>query len=94
MFKPKDTAKLEERARRADEARLLMGNPMLKDALERMERDIVGTMKNLKPNDAEGLDAMWRELRALERFKQKLATTMAVGDEARKSLMQRAKELM
>lgn len=83
---------LDARMRRGEEAERLLSNPLMKQAIDSMEREIIGTMKALKPNDAEGRDVCWRELRALERFYHKFRGYVQIGEQAKKSLMQKIRE--
>lgn len=79
---------LDAQARRGEEAQRLLDNVLLQETFGAMERDILATMKRLKPNDEEGRDVCWRELRALERFKGKFRSYVATGENAQKGLLQ------
>jgi hypothetical protein len=89
-----DDRKEEEYAQRGDDARRIMNDPILRQALEELERDIVQGMKALSATDLEGRDALWRELRALASFKVKVKNYVTRGDMAKKTLMQRAKDFI
>jgi hypothetical protein len=90
MFDRKATIELQ--IRRGEEARALLDNQLLRQAIIGMERDIISGMKSLKPEDVEGRDAYWRELRALERFQRKFTGYIRTGETAKKSLVQRFKD--
>jgi hypothetical protein len=93
MFNKRDReAALSARVKRGEEAKRLLSNELLKHTLASIEEEIIKTMKRLKPNDVDGRDTCWRELRAHERFKQKLETYATVGDESHKTLLQTIRE--
>lgn len=73
---------------RGAEAEKLWENALLQETFGAMERDILSTMKKLKPDDMEGRDVCWRELRSLERFRNKFKMYIHTGKAAEKSLMQ------
>lgn len=79
---------LEAQVSRAHEAKQILDNILLQETFAAMERDILATMKRLKPNDTEGRDVCWRELRALERFKGKFKNYLITGEHAERSLIQ------
>jgi hypothetical protein len=76
----------EARKRRAEEAQRVWDMPIVQESLNSMERDIIRTMKALKPNDNEGRDACWRELRALEIHRKKFLDYLTTGEAARSFL--------
>lgn len=79
---------LDAQIKRAAEAEKLWSNLLMQETFASMERDILATMKRLKPNDVEGRDTCWRELRAIERFKGKFKNYLFTGEQAEKSLVQ------
>jgi hypothetical protein len=81
-------------AQRGDDAKRIINDPILRQALEELERDIVQGMKALTATDLEGRDALWRELRALSSFKIKIKQYVSRGDVARKTLLQRATDFI
>jgi len=72
--------------RGADAARLL-SDPLLKQALDSIERDIQIAVSRLAPSDHAGRDVFWRELGALSSVKSKLHAYVASGSEANKTLL-------
>ena len=84
---------LDAQVKRGTEAQHLLDNVLLQETFASMERDILSTMKRLKPNDAEGRDVCWRELRSLERFKGKFKGYLTTGEHAERSLMQLLREV-
>lgn len=92
MSKEQRDVVLDARMRRGAAADELMANPLLKQTLDTLERDIIASMKTLEIKDEEGRDALWRELKALGRFKSKLADYSSTGNAAKKTIMQRIKE--
>lgn len=87
-------AVLDARFRRGEEAARLLAEPLLKQVLASMETDVISTMKSLRPNDMEGRDTCFRELRAVERFRRKLQEYVQSGQHAKKSLKQRIKDIL
>ncbi len=79
---------LEAQIKRGEEAKAIFENVLQQETFAAMERDILSTMKRLKPNDVESRDVCWRELRALERHKAKYKNYLFTGEVAKKSLAQ------
>lgn len=75
--------------KRGEDAERLLADPLLNHALDAMERRIVEAMKSLKTDDIESRDALWRDLRAIERLRLNLKSYIRTGKEAKKGLIQR-----
>ena len=86
MVSDEKRAKLEAKFRRGEEAKRILAEPILAETFLALEADIIKTMKYLKPNDKEGVDVCFRELRSLERLKQKLHDYVTYGEHAKTSL--------
>lgn len=74
---------LEDRIRRGEQAQRILQDDLVIKVLSDMEGDVINVLKALKPNDLEGRDAAWRELRAVERFRQKFDAMIASGNKSR-----------
>lgn len=85
---------------RADAARRILDDPMVKEALAGVEEAIVQTWKDLPLRDTEGREHLHRVLYAKRQFEQVFAAHLTNGqiaaeelraEEARKSIIERAK---
>lgn len=85
---------------RADTARRIMDDPMVKDALQAIEDGIVEAWKDLPLRDVEGREHMHRMLHAKRKFEAVFAAHLQNGqiaaaelkaEEERKSIIERAK---
>lgn len=79
---------MDAQLKRGEDAARLLADPLLNHALDSIERRIVDSMKVLKTDDIEGRDALWRDLRAIERLKSNLKNYIRTGKEAKKGLFQ------
>lgn len=86
---------------RADAARRIMDDPMIKEALQAIEDGIVSAWKDVPLRDVEGREHLHRLLQAKKKFEQVFAAHIQNGalastdlriEEERKSLMDRMKE--
>lgn len=73
---------LEARRQRGVEAEQVLSNPLVRHALDALEREQVEILKNLKSSDSEGRDTAWRDLQAASRFKERFAGYVKNGKEA------------
>lgn len=79
---------MEAQLKRGEDAERLLADPLLTHALDSIERRIVDSLKAIKTDDIDGRDALWRDLRALERLRHDLKNYIRTGKEAKKGLMQ------
>ncbi len=79
----------EEAARRANEAERLMADPMLKDALDLMEREVSDAWLACPVRDVEGREAAWRLAVTTRKFRDLLRGTIEAGKLARKQIEER-----
>ena len=85
---------------RADAAKRIMDDPMVKEALQAIEDGIIEAWKDLPLRDVEGREHMHRMLHAKRKFEAVFASHLMNGqlaaaelkaEEERKSLLERAK---
>jgi len=82
----------EARRQRGLEAQLILSNKLIEHAFNEMEKDATETLKRIKPNDIDGRDTAWRELRAVSRFKERFEQYVTLGKEAEKTLFGKIKQ--
>lgn len=84
----KDEQLIEAQMRRGEEAERLLNEPLLAQAFVSIEAQLIRDLKNVDTKDAEARDALWRDLRALERLRDKLKNYVRTGNTA-KTIWQR-----
>jgi hypothetical protein len=82
----------ETKSRRGEEARALLENALLKQALGEIERDTLFRMKRLNRDDVAGMEILWREMNAHDDFRSKLVKYIKDGELARKTLLEQVKD--
>lgn len=79
----------EEELRRAEHARQLCEDPMVKETLDLMEKDILEAWIACPARDSEGRDWLWRQMVATRKFRDCLRGTMESGKIAAAQLKQK-----
>jgi hypothetical protein len=80
-------AKLAEQARRGVEAKALIESGPVKDALDKIEAELVSVFKSASPNDAEAIRNAHLMMLLLERFRSCLRQAAFGGAFAAKELL-------
>jgi|SRR6267142_1205062 len=89
----------EEQLRRAEKARQILNDPLVKEVLDMMEREIAEMWVSTPARDNEGREWLWRQAAATRKFRDILRGTMESGKLAveeisrKQSLLERAKDL-
>lgn len=91
----------EERVYEADQARLILENPVFQQVLDDIESEIVESWKNAPARDPEGREKLWQLLKLAGKLRSNLQTRLDSGKLAKielehreKTLLQRGKEMM
>ena len=78
--------KLRDEVSRGARAQALLGNAMLKEAFDALEKEYIDAWRGTKPNDDAVREKMFQMLRALDALKQHLTTIVQSGELAAKEL--------
>ena len=81
---------LEQQAQRGEQAVKLMEHPLLVEAFDLIEKDILDKWDNSPARDVEGREALWTQLRLLRRVKGHIEFVAESGKVAKETLLQRA----
>lgn len=94
-------ATLEQRIYDADQAKLILENPVFQQVLDDIEAEISESWKNSPARDPEGREKLWQLLKLAGKLRTNLNTRLESGKLARldlehqeKTLLQRGKELV
>jgi hypothetical protein len=90
-------ADLDQEIRRAQEAELLMANPMLREALETIRKTLNSELLRADLNNADRLKTLVMHTQVVNSFEKLLKTTMETGKLARiqkETLAQQAKGIL
>lgn len=84
---------------RADDAEAILGNPLIAEALDSYEQELVAAWKNSKSGDAAGRESIHRMLQAQAHFRAYLLQVVTTGKLVRAkvrppTIMERAKGLI
>lgn len=83
---------LEEQAQRGMEAERLLSHPLLVEAFDLIEQDIRDKWTNSPARDVDGREALWTQLRLLQRVRAELQSVVETGKVAQATLLQKARE--
>jgi hypothetical protein len=83
---------IDEQIRRGDEAARVLAEPVLRDALEAMKREIISQWSAMPARDAEGREWVWRHYKVTERFEAMLRGFVETGKFERMKIEQSAKD--
>lgn len=82
----KERLRYQQAVKRANDARQVMENPMVKEALEVLEKQIMQEWKATHPKDEKGREKLFFMSGYLDDFKQHFLRAMRDGDQAGKIL--------
>lgn len=74
-----DIERADEEIRRAEEARRVLEIPIVKTTLDVMEREVYQAWLDCPARDNEGREWMWRQAKAIQKFRDTLRGTMEAG---------------
>lgn len=74
---------------RGEQAARLLADPMLAEAFEAVEQELMGLWKDSPARDLEGRESLWLQLKMLHRVRIQLEKTLDSGKVARETLAQR-----
>ena len=74
---------LDEQARKADEAEIVLGMPIVQECIKGMKEEIIQQWSETPARDAEARDWIWRHYKVLEKFEGLLRGYMASGKMAK-----------
>ena len=83
---------LEEQAQRGTEAERLLSHPLLVEAFDLIEQDIRDKWTNSPARDVDGREALWTQLKLLQRVRAELQQVAETGKVAQATLLQKARE--
>jgi hypothetical protein len=79
----------EEEITRAQEAERLLAHPLMKEAFETIQKEVIERWQNSPAADANGREKLWLTFKLLQRLKTHLESVMASGKLAEATLRQR-----
>lgn len=79
----------EEELQRGHEAERLLAHPLIKEAFETIEKEVIERWQNSPAADANGREKLWLTLKLLTRVRTHLESVMASGKLAEATLKQR-----
>ena len=89
---------LEQRIARANEARAVLENKLVRETLDKIREDIVDQWASCPARDTEGREWLWRHYQAAAKFAEKFALMVEDGDVAYKerklTLVERMKHVV
>lgn len=80
---------LEEQVRRAEKARQLFEDPLLKETLDTMEREVMEAWMTCPVRDVEGRETLWRMAVTTRKFRDMLRGTAESGKLAAREIRER-----
>lgn len=78
--------------RRGEEARQLLEHPLLADAFDAIEADVMRQWQDSPARDVDGREKLWLTLKLLGRVKGQLESVVETGKVAQATLAERAME--
>jgi hypothetical protein len=85
-------ARLQAEIRRGEDAERLLSEPLLKEAFETIEVQLLAFISALKVSEADMRDVYYRELGALASFKRRLELCVRTGNRAQRTIFQRLQD--
>lgn len=84
----------EQEAQRGQDAKRLLEEPLLKEAFETIEQELIEQWKQAPARDVEGREKLWLMLHLLNKVHGHLESVMASGQLAQATLAQRVKRAL
>lgn len=83
------TANLEEDARRGERARLLLTDPLLAEAFDKIDQELRDAWQNSPARDVDGRETLWLSVKLLSQVKSHLYAVVESGQLASHELSRR-----
>lgn len=83
--------KLREQSARGEEARRILGSPLVKEAFENLRKDALASWEHTRIDEQDTREDAWRMFQALKLLEENFTRIVKTGEHAHKTLAQQLK---